>query len=108
MGTLLGTLHARGVGLVHLCMADANTGTRLFYDRLGFHEIEGPPVSPTWGATPGQWEPDRRVAAVDRPSGSNGCTTSGTWAAPALRTAAASERASEVRRRRAAAQGGPT
>jgi ribosomal protein S18 acetylase RimI-like enzyme len=42
MGTLLGALHARGVARVHLCMVNANTGARAFYDRLGFHEIEVP------------------------------------------------------------------
>jgi ribosomal protein S18 acetylase RimI-like enzyme len=42
MGTLLGALHARGVARVHLCMVNANTGARAFYDRLGFHAIEVP------------------------------------------------------------------
>ncbi|MFF3290853.1 GNAT family N-acetyltransferase [Streptomyces sp. NPDC003023] len=42
MGTLLDALHDRGVARVHLCMVNANTGARAFYDRLGFHKIEVP------------------------------------------------------------------
>jgi GNAT superfamily N-acetyltransferase len=46
MGTFLDALHARGVRAVHLSMVTANTGARVFYDRLGFHEIDVPDADP--------------------------------------------------------------
>ncbi|MFI6347541.1 GNAT family N-acetyltransferase [Streptomyces sp. NPDC050560] len=42
MRAFLDALHARGVARVHLTMANANTGARAFYDRMGFYEIEPP------------------------------------------------------------------
>ncbi|MFE2432996.1 GNAT family N-acetyltransferase [Streptomyces sp. NPDC059373] len=39
MRALLAALAGKGVGSVHLGMATANTAARLFYDRVGFHEI---------------------------------------------------------------------
>ncbi|MFE7900187.1 GNAT family N-acetyltransferase [Streptomyces sp. NPDC057424] len=40
MRTLLQALQGRGVPAVHLAMATANTRARVFYDRMGFEEIE--------------------------------------------------------------------
>jgi ribosomal protein S18 acetylase RimI-like enzyme len=39
MVTMLAALAAAGADAVHVAMATANTGARVFYDRLGFHEI---------------------------------------------------------------------
>ncbi|MCW2915156.1 MAG: GCN5-related N-acetyltransferase [Actinomycetia bacterium] len=39
MGTLLDALREAGVPRVHLGMVTANQSARLFYDRLGFHEL---------------------------------------------------------------------
>jgi ribosomal protein S18 acetylase RimI-like enzyme len=39
MARLLTTLADRGIDGVHLSMVTANTGARLFYDRLGFQEL---------------------------------------------------------------------
>ncbi|MFC5673294.1 GNAT family N-acetyltransferase [Streptomyces incanus] len=40
MRTLLEALDDRGVPAVHLVMVKANKPARVFYDRMGFHEIE--------------------------------------------------------------------
>ena len=37
--TLFGALDEAGAKRVHLVMSTANTGARVFYDRMGFHEI---------------------------------------------------------------------
>ncbi|MFJ8945066.1 GNAT family N-acetyltransferase [Streptomyces sp. NPDC102395] len=42
MRTFLQALQDRGVPAVHLCMATANTGARVFYDRMGFLELDVP------------------------------------------------------------------
>ncbi|MDT9698044.1 GNAT family N-acetyltransferase [Streptomyces sp. P17] len=42
MRTFLQALHTGGVPAVHLVMATANTRARVFYDRMGFHEIAVP------------------------------------------------------------------
>jgi ribosomal protein S18 acetylase RimI-like enzyme len=42
MGVFLAGLGAAGVGRVHLCVSRANTGARVFYDRLGFTELPVP------------------------------------------------------------------
>jgi ribosomal protein S18 acetylase RimI-like enzyme len=42
MERLYAALAADGADAVHLVMLTANTGARLFYDRLGFHEIAVP------------------------------------------------------------------
>ncbi|MEU0677053.1 GNAT family N-acetyltransferase [Streptomyces sp. NPDC006172] len=42
MGTFLRALREMGVPAVHLSMVTANTGARIFYDRMGFYELEAP------------------------------------------------------------------
>ena len=39
IATLLGALHERGVGAVHLGVATGNAGAVAFYERLSFHRI---------------------------------------------------------------------
>jgi GNAT superfamily N-acetyltransferase len=46
MVTMLSALDAAGASAVHVAMATANTGARVFYDRLGFHEIAVPDPGP--------------------------------------------------------------
>ncbi|MFD5778620.1 GNAT family N-acetyltransferase [Streptomyces sp. NPDC126933] len=46
MHTFLRALRAEGVDAVHLSMVTANTPARVFYDRLGFHEIAVPDPGP--------------------------------------------------------------
>ncbi|MFI2433523.1 GNAT family N-acetyltransferase [Streptomyces sp. NPDC018693] len=48
MWAFLDALRAGGVPAVHLCMAQANTTARAFYDRLGFREIAVPDPGPVW------------------------------------------------------------
>ncbi|MGY0021375.1 GNAT family N-acetyltransferase [Streptomyces sp. cg35] len=48
MWTLLDALHGRGVDAVHLCMVQANTPARAFYDRLGFEQLAVPDPGPVW------------------------------------------------------------
>ncbi|WP_330237740.1 GNAT family N-acetyltransferase [Streptomyces sp. NBC_00525] len=46
MRTFLAALHAKGVRGVHLSMLTSNTPARIFYDRLGFTEIDVPDPGP--------------------------------------------------------------
>ncbi|WP_031011740.1 GNAT family N-acetyltransferase [Streptomyces sp. NRRL F-5727] len=46
--TLLAALHEHGVPAVHLCMVQANTSARAFYDRLGFTQLNVPDPGPVW------------------------------------------------------------
>ncbi|TXS52822.1 GNAT family N-acetyltransferase [Streptomyces sp. t39] len=46
MRTLLDALREAGVPAVHLCMVEANTGARAFYDRLGFRLLPVPDPGP--------------------------------------------------------------
>jgi GNAT superfamily N-acetyltransferase len=46
MATMLTALAAAGAGGVHVAMVTANTDARVFYDRLGFHEIAVPDPGP--------------------------------------------------------------
>ena len=46
MVTMLAALAAAGADAVHVAMVTANTGARVFYDRLGFHEIAVPDPGP--------------------------------------------------------------
>ena len=46
--TLLAELRAAGVPAVHLCMVQANTTARAFYDRLGFTPLAVPDAGPVW------------------------------------------------------------
>ncbi|MEV6247857.1 GNAT family N-acetyltransferase [Streptomyces sp. NPDC051742] len=46
--TLLAELRAAGVPAVHLCMVQANTKARAFYDRLGFAPLAVPDPGPVW------------------------------------------------------------
>ncbi|MET8410383.1 GNAT family N-acetyltransferase [Streptomyces sp. NPDC005195] len=46
MDTFLDALADRGVPAVHLGMVTANTSARVFYDRVGFHEIPVPEPGP--------------------------------------------------------------
>ena len=46
MDAFLGALTARAVPAVHLGMATTNKPARVFYDRLGFHEISVPDPGP--------------------------------------------------------------
>jgi GNAT superfamily N-acetyltransferase len=46
MVTMLAALVAAGAEAVHVAMVTANTGARVFYDRLGFHEIAVPDPGP--------------------------------------------------------------
>ncbi|KQV14605.1 MULTISPECIES: GNAT family N-acetyltransferase [unclassified Kitasatospora] len=48
MRTLLDALHRRGTPAVHLCMVQANTAARAFYDRLGFSPLPVPDPGPVW------------------------------------------------------------
>ncbi|WP_151770342.1 GNAT family N-acetyltransferase [Streptomyces abyssomicinicus] len=48
MDTYLAALHEAGVDAVHLCMAQANTPARAFYDRVGFQDLEIPDDGPVW------------------------------------------------------------
>ncbi|MFJ7990489.1 GNAT family N-acetyltransferase [Streptomyces sp. NPDC096351] len=48
MGSLLAALRERGVPAVHLCMVQANTGARAFYDRLGFELLDVVDPGPVW------------------------------------------------------------
>lgn len=42
MATMMAALHLAGAPAVHVGMLSANTSARVFYDRLGFHEIAVP------------------------------------------------------------------
>ncbi|MGW3406104.1 GNAT family N-acetyltransferase [Streptomyces zhihengii] len=48
MRTLLDALHEAGVPAVHLCMVQANTRARAFYDRLGFRLLPITDPAPIW------------------------------------------------------------
>ncbi|MFV2117925.1 GNAT family N-acetyltransferase [Streptomyces sp. Act-28] len=48
MRTLLEALRRRGVPAVHLCMVQANTPARAFYDRLGFRLLPVPDPTSVW------------------------------------------------------------
>ncbi|MEU4277358.1 GNAT family N-acetyltransferase [Streptomyces tanashiensis] len=48
IGTLLEALRRHGVPAVHLCMAQANTPARAFYDRLGFRPLAVDDPGPVW------------------------------------------------------------
>ncbi|MEB3959289.1 GNAT family N-acetyltransferase [Streptomyces kunmingensis] len=48
MRTLLDALRRDGVPAVHLCMVQANTAARAFYDRLGFSLLRVPDPGPVW------------------------------------------------------------
>lgn len=48
MRTLLDALRRAGVPGVHLCMLQANTAARAFYDRLGFEPLPVPDPGPVW------------------------------------------------------------
>ncbi|MBO1332830.1 GNAT family N-acetyltransferase [Streptomyces sp. VRA16 Mangrove soil] len=48
MRTLLQALERHGVPAVHLCMVQANTPARAFYDRLGFWELAVDDPAPVW------------------------------------------------------------
>ncbi|MEU6166098.1 GNAT family N-acetyltransferase [Streptomyces tanashiensis] len=48
IGTLLEALRRHGVPAVHLCMAQANTPARAFYDRLGFLPLAVDDPAPVW------------------------------------------------------------
>ncbi|MFE2011354.1 GNAT family N-acetyltransferase [Streptomyces sp. NPDC059491] len=61
MGALLAALREGGVPAVHLCMVQANTGARAFYDRLGFGLLDVPDPGPVWylGRSTAAPEPSR-------------------------------------------------
>ncbi|WP_078944723.1 GNAT family N-acetyltransferase [Streptomyces flavochromogenes] len=65
MDTLLAALHAHGVPAVHLCMVQANTAARAFYDRLGFEALHVPDPGPVWYLG----RPTAQAAAQHSPSG---------------------------------------
>lgn len=46
MHRFLNELHGQGVQGVHLCMSNANTRARAFYDRVGFRELAVPDPGP--------------------------------------------------------------